>query len=337
MWLSFLSALAVLSSVALADHTRENVVTVIGLGGMGRAILQCYRKHGYMVHGWNRTPRHDEYLADEGVTIHNTIEEAVAATDVILVVINSEPHLKTVHDLLIPTDAAPGGSLLQGKTLINFVNHEPFAAQDLERELEIRRMDHVAGSLFAIPEAICSPGALILLSAPERSSEAMEKVIPSLSLLGKVESFAGDVGYGSIVNLALIQTLYFGLAGFELALLVLEKYGTAPETSDRFLELEQQVVRSQYYPHLSKVVASNVRNREWNKSYVPAQAALEMFEMHAACFARLGIVDDTFHSSYMKYLKLAVEDQADIGISAVVNYYGVEESKLEEIKTRDEL
>jgi 3-hydroxyisobutyrate dehydrogenase-like beta-hydroxyacid dehydrogenase len=337
MRLYLLSALAVLSSVALADESSNNAVTIIGLGGMGKAILQCYRKHGYFVHGWNRTPRHEEYLTDEGVTIHDTVEEAVAATDIIVVVINSEPHLKTLHDLLIPNDTSSARILLAGKTLINFVNHEPFAARDLELELETHRMDHVAGSLFAVPEAICSPGALILLSAPERSSAAMEKMIPSLSLLGSVESFSGDVGYGSIVSICLIQTLYFGLAGFELALLVLEKYGTPPATADRFLELESQVVRDQYYPYLSKVVASNIRNREWTKSYVPAQAALEMFEMHAACFARLGLVSDTFHSSYMKYLKLAVDDQADVGISAVVGQYTSEKFAFEEIETTDEL
>lgn len=324
-------------SVSLAHDPDEKSVTLIGLGGMGKAVLQCYRKHDYHVHGWNRTPRHDEFRSDKGVTIHDTVEEAIAASDTILVVINSEPHLKTVHKLLLPHGAPMATSKLAGKTLINFVNHEPFAAKDLEMELEAHNMDHVAASLFAVPEAICSPGALLLVSAPMRSTTTMERLIPSLSLLGTVESFTGDVGYGSVVILGLIQTLYFGLAGFELALLLLEKYGMPPETIDRFLQLERQVVREQYYPHLSQVVASNIREREWTKSYVPAQAALDMFEMHAACFTRLHIVGDTFQSVYVKYLTLAVEEQQDVGISGVVKHYNVDDFEFRERPLNEEL
>ena len=188
------------------DVATTHRITIVGLGSMGRSVLKCLVSKGdnIEVHAWNRGASNRQLVLDmelDGVTVHDNVTKAIAASDnIVLVVINSgKPNLDIVHKLVHESKSA-----LEGKTLINFVNHEPFAAQDLDQLLEDINVHHVAGSMFATPENICTPGALILTSAPPvRSTKAVYRgedhtVTPILSMLGRHEVFEGNVGYGSL-------------------------------------------------------------------------------------------------------------------------------------------
>ena len=105
---------------AAAEETDPKSVTILGMGGMGKAIAKCFLENGYEVHAWNRSPR-----SMDQVQMHATVPEAVAASSTTFVVINSEPKLQTVKDLLSQGSDESTSSFMEGKTIVNMVNHDP--------------------------------------------------------------------------------------------------------------------------------------------------------------------------------------------------------------------
>lgn len=306
-------------SVVRPQETDDKSVTLLGLGVMGKALAQCYSQNGYRVHAWNRgSQRREEMKAEnlEGVTVYDDLQEAVEKTDTVIVMFASEPELKTVKEVI---KTAPKETW-KGKTLINFASQEPFSAKELDSMLESYGMDHVGGAMIAVPETICGPASVVLTSAPERSTNAFQKVAPALQILGRLENFEGDVGYGSLLDIALILTLNFGMTGFELALLVLEKYGAPAEYQDRFVAMSVELFPV-YFPHFFVVTKDSIRNRKWDESYITLKAATDTANMHADFLKKMGIVDDIYINTYAKYLKKALKAKEGEGVSTVVKQY----------------
>jgi 3-hydroxyisobutyrate dehydrogenase-like beta-hydroxyacid dehydrogenase len=150
--------------------TTKEKNTLIGLGAMGRSVLKCLiSKGGLEVHAWNRGVANRKAVMDvelEHVTVYENVTDAIAASDnlVFVIISSGAPNLNVVHDLVHQSNNLLH---LEGKTLVNFVNHEPFAPLKLDKVLEAANVHHIAGSMFATPEIICTPGALVLTSAPK--------------------------------------------------------------------------------------------------------------------------------------------------------------------------
>lgn len=343
-------------------------IGLIGLGGMGVAVAKCLIRHGYTVHAWNRSPKQLQELGlveearKEHLHIHQTPTEVFAATGTTFFIINSPPHLQAVVDIIVQSSPSQQGvdHVLKGKTIVNMVNHDPYAAKDLENEvLKKFGIHHVSASLFGVPETVCTPGAQLLVSAPPRSTSSIRRYhtqetpdrtaasLPQhLTALGRVDEFVGDVGLASVVYLSLVQSLYFGLAGYELALLILTKYmaretnlfdsgdGTPPgdtavDTLQRFQELASNLLTT-YIPAFLPIISNTINRQQWKRSYVPASAAVTLFEMHDVVFERLGLLQNSFHATYLDYLRKVVETEGDeTGISAVVQHYSTDGFRIE--------
>ena len=150
-------------------------------------------------------------------------------------------------------------------------------------------------------------------------------------------STTNDVGLASIIYLCLVQSLYFGLAGYELSWLVLEKYlheqdshhASANVVYSQYQTLASTIL-STYLPAFVPLIGNNIRDRQWHQSYVPAQAVVDMFTTHTIVFQRLRINDDIFHSLYVKYLQATIdavespEEKETVGVSAVVQHYSTD-------------
>lgn len=381
-----------------SGETQEPSIGLIGLGGMGVAIAKCLIQHGYIVHAWNRSPKQLEELGlhqdqKRRIQIHPTPHDVFATTDTTFFVINSAPHLQTVVDIITQASSSESRQenddddhVLKGKTIINMVNHDPFSAKDLEINTLIKYgIHHISASLFGVPETVCTPGAQILVSAPPRSTSKMiimehrqngpndptkEKTTsttvstpqPYLTAVGQVHVFAGDVGLASVVYLCLVQSLYFGLAGYELALLVLTKYmiqetsivvmsdkvdvnstatttsfnddrdstASAADTLQRFQQLATNIL-TMYIPAFLPIISNTITQQQWTKSYVPASAAITLFDMHDIVFERLKLHPTLYHATYKSYLQQVVEtDGDDVGISTVVQYYSTDGFRIED-------
>jgi hypothetical protein len=149
--------------------------------------------------------------------------------------------------------------------------------------------------------------------------------VPILNVLGRHELFEGtNVGYGSLVTIGLIQWLYFGLAGYEMALLVLEKYGVSNNMYNQFIALASQML-PHFYSHFYQIIATSISERRWNDNYVPAQDMHTLLETHQVFLNKMGIVSDIYNLIYWKYLQATVVTEGrDVGISAVIKQYSTD-------------
>ena len=274
--------------------------------------------------------------------MHATVPEAIAASSTTFVVINSEPKLQTVKDLLSQDSDESTPSFMEGKTIVNMVNHDPFAAEELDAMIRKQGGNHVAALMFGVPETVCSPASHLLVSTSGHGSSA-----PSVLELGQVHEFTrtDDVGLASVVYLCLVQSLYFGLAGYELSLLILQKYmarkleeGGGNDTSSRILQKYQKLTTtllSTYIPAFLPIISNTINNQQWTQSYVPAAAVVDMFALHDEVFDKLNLFQDNYHDTYVKYLQRTIaaakangEDGEAIGVSAVVRQYSVDDFSL---------
>jgi len=314
-------------------------VTVLGLGMMGKAMSECFASRGYQVHAWNRGEAKRTAMRDaavDGVTVYDDARQAVEASDTVVVMFASEPNLKSVRDFV---ESLPDTVWKKdGKALVNFASQEPYAAKELEKLLESLGVEHVGGAMIAVPETICTEGSVVLTSAPDRSQQALERVTPTLQALGRLETFEGDVGYGSLVDIALIQTLFFGMTGYELSLLFLEKYGVPQSIIDRFVDLSIELFPL-YFPHFFRVVGDAIINRNWKTSYMTTEAMVQVLEMHGDFLKKIGIADDgVYNSAYLKHIKKLHKSEPDSGCSAVVKHYSKDKFRfVEKVGSEDEL
>jgi len=298
----------------------EGAVTVLGLGKMGTAVLQCLvgaagdsdDEHPYdsaaagssrrtVVHAWNRGVEKRRAVADlESVTVHETPRSAVASSPTTLILIDDWPGtVQLVRDLLTDSDGGETTAALHNKTFVLFSTYTPTDIQEVERELfsvvEGRgsSITLVGGAIVGVPQTICSEQALILTSAN----------VPVLLRVGRTVAFSGgDVGLAALCNMALILVITFGIAGQELALLIIRQYGVDQHFLDTYTPLAAEIGPS-YIKMLLPAVSKAVTNRGYERSYVPVGVFRKVLQMHVSFMDHLGIASDTFLASYLRYLQ----------------------------------
>ena len=100
-------------------------LTVLGLGGMGRAFAARATERGHQVTVWNRTPGRASELV--GVTEAPTVAEAVAEAEVTLVVVADDD---AVLDICLGIDGALA-SVAKAAVLANVSTVDPETAREL--------------------------------------------------------------------------------------------------------------------------------------------------------------------------------------------------------------
>jgi hypothetical protein len=112
----------------------------------------------------------------------------------------------------------------------------------------------LSAACLALPRLyIYTPGALVLTSSPERLSAAYQSW---MSWVG-MNSFEATTSVSSTVlswlRLSSFNcSAYFGLVGYEMALLIMEKYEIPNDMYNRFAGLASQIRPQLAYPHFTK-------------------------------------------------------------------------------------
>jgi hypothetical protein len=193
-------------------------------------------------------------------TLESAVGNATTTTGMVLVVIDDWTGARQVTSNVARYIAAreqrerAGARLTTTTTtVVVFSTYTPDEMQDLFDALSSsslsssqsspsHTMNLVGGAIVGIPETICSTATLVLLSASSSSTGQAVKTL--LDPLGTVVSIDADdveeedpspsssslslnhtnnnVGSASLLNIALILTITFGLAGSELALLMIQ-------------------------------------------------------------------------------------------------------------------
>ena len=175
-------------------------ITVVGLGLMGAALAGRLHHAGHDLTVWNRSPAKMRPWAEQGVATATDAVSALAASTVVIICIDNYAATAALLD-------APGiGSLLPGRTIVQFSTGTPKEARDASQALRARGAAYLDGKLLCGPNDIGTDTACILLSgdraAHDRVDAAMRHLDPRARYLGD------DIGTAAAIDLAWLMTRY---------------------------------------------------------------------------------------------------------------------------------
>ena len=168
-------------------------LAVLGLGNMGSALAHCLLKAGYVVSVWNRTPEKAEDFAEAGATICSSPDDAIVASDFVIICIKS--HKETV-------ELVKGLSVsLKDKTICDMSTGDTSDADRLVAILESQEAGYMLGMINAYPSGIGGDETTILTVGSARTWEQYGGIIMGL---GGKSAHVGD-------NPAALSALFAGL------------------------------------------------------------------------------------------------------------------------------
>lgn len=181
-------------------------IGIVGIGLMGHAFAQRLIDRGYKINIYNRSVSKTEDLTKQGATLAVSVEDLVASSDTILLMLSDADVIRKV---------LPGGDALDGKTIMQMATISP----DQSRSLQGRVIDSggsyvEAPVLGSIPEA--KTGTLIIMVGASEADYL--RVGPLLQELGSSIRHVGDVGLGSALKLAMNQLIVSLTAAFSMSL-----------------------------------------------------------------------------------------------------------------------
>lgn len=177
-------------------------VAFLGLGEMGRALVQAALKTGASVTVWNRTPGKAEGLTGR-VAVAESVPKAVQAAEVVVVCLFDHA---SVHETL-----DPAAELLCGRSVINLTTTNQDQARELGRWAAAAGIDYLDGGIMAVPIMIGGDGSEVLYSGSRRVFDRYREILDSW---GASSYFGDDAGLASLYDLALLAGMYVMFAGF---------------------------------------------------------------------------------------------------------------------------
>lgn len=235
-------------------------LAVLGLGNMGTALANCLLKTGYHVSIWNRTQSKAEVLTDAGAHICASPDEAVDASDFVIICVKS--HKETV-DLVNRMSVT-----LAGKTICDMSTGDTSDANSLVSILCERGADYMVGMINAYPSGIGKENTTILTVADAGTWDRYGKVIKILG--GK----SANVGEEPAALAALFAGLFTVRQGFMFGMiygaLVCQKAGIPMHVYSDQLPATIKLV-DDYYELFTKTVPT--------QDYDNAEASLKVYAL----------------------------------------------------------
>ena len=168
-------------------------VAVLGTGTMGRGMAQSLKRDGLDVTAWNRSIDKALPLADDGIDVRESVEDAVSDADVVLTMLfDADAVLQTVEPVLgnFPESAIWVQSSTVGIDGIRKID-----------ELAARRGVTLIDAPVLGTKDPAAKGELVVLASG--AAAAQDKVQPVLDAIGKKTLWLGEtVGAASALKLA---------------------------------------------------------------------------------------------------------------------------------------
>jgi 3-hydroxyisobutyrate dehydrogenase-like beta-hydroxyacid dehydrogenase len=214
------------------------VITFIGLGPMGQAMVRALVKAGHEVTVWNRTSSKAEGL---DATVAPTIADALAASDVVFL---SLTDYQVMFDLL-------DGQTVDGKVIINLSSDTPATTRRAADWLTQRGATLIVGGVMVPEELVATEAAYVFYSGPE---DVVRQYEPVLGLIGRVDYVGEDPALAQLFYQAQLTIFLTSLSAYLHATALLGSAGVAPE---RYVPWAADVFDnlSYYLPEAAKNIA----------------------------------------------------------------------------------
>ncbi|MEU3229120.1 NAD(P)-dependent oxidoreductase [Nocardiopsis alba] len=183
--------------------SERSKVTVIGLGSMGSALADVFLKGGHETTVWNRSADKARPLVDRGANAAASVEEAVAASSVVVVCVLDYGVVRSLLD--------PVAGSLSGRTLVNLSSGSPEQARETEAWAREHGAEYLDGGIMATPPGVGDPRSMMLFSG---SPEVFDAHRSTLSVLGEPLYLGADPGRASLYDTALLGLMWSTFTGW---------------------------------------------------------------------------------------------------------------------------
>lgn len=182
---------------------RKQPVTVIGLGPMGRAMVNVFLRQGHPVTVWNRTPSRADDLVARGAVRVDTVDEALATNELVVL---SLTDYAAMYDVLSPAVAA-----LTGRVLVNLSSDTPERARAAARWAAEHGATQLTGGVLVPPPLIGEPGYSTFYSGPREVFEAHRE---TLGVLTGTDYRGHDPGLAALYYQLNMDMFWTGMLGW---------------------------------------------------------------------------------------------------------------------------
>jgi 3-hydroxyisobutyrate dehydrogenase-like beta-hydroxyacid dehydrogenase len=152
------------------------MITVMGLGPMGQAMVRALIKAGHPTTVWNRTLSRAEGL---GAVIAPSVGEALAASDLIVL---SLTDYQAMYDIL-------DGQRVDGKVIVNLSSDSPGKTREAAKWLADKGAELIAGGVMVPAPLVGTEHSYVFYSGPKESFGRHE---PVLKVIGRPEYLGAD-------------------------------------------------------------------------------------------------------------------------------------------------
>ena len=162
-----------------------------------------FLKGGHPTTVWNRSEEKAAPLVHKGATRAATVDDAVAASRLVVVCVSD---YDVVHEILDPLDDA-----LSGRVLVNLGSGTPEQARKMATWAADRGADYLDGAAMSGTRLVGRPEALFLYGGSPAAFGAHQ---PTLMSLGSATNLGADPGLASLYDTALFGMNWGVLSGF---------------------------------------------------------------------------------------------------------------------------
>lgn len=191
-------------------------ISVFGVGLMGTPIaIKLTQSPQFAVTAYNRTVERLELFKDSNLKTTSIANEAIAASDYLLLTLSD---FSAINAVLFPENPTS----LIGKTVIQMGTIAPKESKILaERITEMGGKYLEAPVLGSIPQA--KAGTLLVMAGGTET--VFSECLPILQVLGETPTYIGKIGSAAALKLALNQLIASLTAGFSLSLGLIQREG----------------------------------------------------------------------------------------------------------------
>lgn len=231
----------------MSEKSSEKKVSIIGLGQMGKKLAQIYIGDGYDVTVWNRSPEKAQDLNAHRVA--SGVTEALDASDVIVICILDN---SIVFDLI-----NRAGSVLLGKTIINFTTGSPEEVKDLEASIKSAGGFYLNGAIQVAPEQMAMADTTILMAGNKSVFDKYRALLDKLG--GNIKYLAENAAASPAMDLATLSWVYGSFLGLMYGVAFCRKEGI---NLDQYSTVIGEIAGSflEFYKHEIKTIAENDYN-----------------------------------------------------------------------------
>jgi len=196
----------------------------VGLGVMGRQMVNRLLGKGHTVTGYNRTRAKAQWLIDKGMKWADSPRAVASTADVTFAMVTNSAAITSVTE-------GPDGllaGLSKGKIFVDISTVSPSVSRALAAKVREKGADMVdspvSGSVITLQE-----GKLSVMVGGRR--ETFERVKPLLLDIGPKVTYVGDNGLALAMKIAVNLSLAVQMMAFSEGVLLAEKSGIARETA----------------------------------------------------------------------------------------------------------